>query len=245
MRDSSVTVIMGTLNEIDGMKWFMPRLKKEWYDELIIVDGGSNDGTIEYCKENGYPIFIQSGRGLPNAYDEAFKRCIGDIVVTITPDGNSVPELIPQLVEKICQGFDMIIASRYLGKAKSEDDDLFTAFGNRMFTALINFLFRAHYTDTLIGLRAYRRQAIEAMCLFDQDKQGWLKRRFFEMNSWEGAASIRAAKLKLKICETPGDEPRRIGGRRKLSIVRNGFGMLFQIFHELIIGCNFTKYKPK
>lgn len=64
-----VTVILPTLNEIDGMKWFMPRLKKEWCDELIIVDGGSTDGTIEFCRENGYPVFIQSKKGYANAFN--------------------------------------------------------------------------------------------------------------------------------------------------------------------------------
>lgn len=239
MRDDSVTIIIGTLNEIDGMKWFMPNLKKEWYDELIIVDGGSTDGTIEFCKANGYPVFVQPGRGLPNAYDDAFKRSTKSIIVTVTPDGNSLPEFIPQLIENIRQGYDMVIASRYLGTARSEDDDVFTAFGNRLFTSMINFMFRAHYTDTLVGLRAYRRQAIEAMRLCGQDEQGWLKKRFFEMNSWETGASIRAAKLKLKVSEIPADEPRRIGGKRKLSIIKNGLGVLFQILHEYIIGRNF------
>lgn len=223
----------------------MPRLKKEWYDELIIVDGGSTDGTVEYCRENGYPIFIQSGRGLPNAYDEAFERSTKDIIITITPDGNSLPEMVPVLLEKVRQGFDMVIASRYLDSAKSYDDDIFTAFGNQMFTKLINYLFKTHYTDTLVGLRAYRRSAIEKMRLCRMDKQGWFNKRFFLMNAWETGSSIRAAKLKLKVAEISADEPKRIGGMRKLSIVKNGFGVLFQILHEYLIGCNFSKHNPK
>lgn len=239
----SVTLILPTMNEIDGMKWFMPRLKKEWYDELIIIDGGSKDGTIEYCKENNFPVFIQSGRGLTNAYDEAFRLSTKDVVVTVTPDGNSIPELIPELIEKICEGYDMVIASRYLGLAKSSDDDIFTGFGNKLFTGIINLLFRAHYADTLVAFRAYRREAIHRMSLYDQDKQNWLKKRFFEMNSWETGSSIRAAKLKLKVSEIPGDEPKRIGGKRKLSIVKNGLGVLFQILHEFIIGNKFCSKK--
>ncbi len=231
-----VTVIAPTMNEIDGIKWFLPKLNKDWYDELIFADGGSKDGTVEYLKEKGYRVIIQTGVGLPNAYDEAYRLVTGDIIITITPDGNSLPELIPGMVEKIKEGYDMVIASRYLGGAKSEDDDVFTGFGNKMFTAIINFLFRASYTDTLVGLRAYSRAAIEKMRLYDQDRQGWLKARFCLMNSWETGASIRAAKLKLKVLSIPGDEPKRIGGERKMSIVRNGIGVVLQIAHEFFTG---------
>lgn len=229
-----VTIILPTLNEIDGLRWFMPRLKKEWYDELIVSDGGSTDGTLEYCRLHNYKVLMQSDKGLANAYDDAFKSSSNDIFITVTPDGNSLPELIPQLVEKILEGNDMVIASRYLDGARSYDDDAITALGNRMFTFIINVLFRAHYTDTLVAYRAYRREAIEKMDLEHRFKHKWLSRIVFDRDSWETASSIRAKKLKLKVCEIPGDEPLRIGGKRKMSIIKNGLGIVAQIAYELL-----------
>lgn len=235
----TVGIVLPTLNEIEGLKWFMPRLKKEWYDELLIVDGGSTDGTLEYCRQYGYPYFVQSGKGLANANNEAFARTKADILVEATPDGNSLPELIPSLIAKMDEGYDMVVVSRYLPPAKSYDDDPVTAFGNRMFTFFINVLFKAHYTDTLVGFRAWRREAILKMSLHDQFEQTWLKSRCMYMNCWDPASSIRAAALKLKTAEIAGDEPVRIGGARKLSIVRNGFGILLEIFHEFFLGPGF------
>jgi hypothetical protein len=159
-----------------------------------------------------------------------------------TPDGNSLPELNPLLAEKVAEGYDMVIASRYLGSARSEDDDIFTGFGNKLFTFMINLLFGGKYTDTLVGLRAYRRDAIDKMRLCGQEKQGWLRGNFLRMCSWEVCASIRAAKLKLKVYEIPGDEPKRIGGARKMSIIKNGFGILFEVTEEFFSGKKFLKY---
>ncbi len=45
-----VTLLIPTLNEITGMKAIMPHIKPQWYDQLLIVDGQSTDGTIEYVK---------------------------------------------------------------------------------------------------------------------------------------------------------------------------------------------------
>ncbi len=231
-----------TLNEIEGMKVFMPSLKPEWYDELIVVDGGSNDGTIEYCKENGYPIVVQSGKGLPLGYVEGIDYCTKDIVITITPDGNSCSYLIPVLTAKIEEGYDMVIASRYLGDAKSYDDDLFTGFGNKMFTKTINWVFGSSYTDCLVGLRAYKREALLAMHMDKHEQENWIRNNFFYMNSWETGSSIRATKLQLKVTEIPGDEPERIGGVRKLSISRNGLGVVLQILFEWQNRLKFTSY---
>ena len=197
--ETGVTLIIPTLNEIKGMQEIMPKIKKEWYDELLIVDGGSTDGTIEYCRENNYPVFVQSGRGLPNAETEALHRSTKEIYILFTPDGNSIPDLIPVLAAKIKEGFDMVIASRYLGSAKSYDDDIWTGFGNKLFTIMVRVLFKANYTDTLVGLRAYRRDAILRMGLHKQEEENFLRKNFFYMNSWELGSCLRAAKLKLKV----------------------------------------------
>ena len=56
------TLFIPTFNEIDGMKVIMPRIKKEWVDQIIIADGGSTDGTVEYANECGYEVFVQKKR---------------------------------------------------------------------------------------------------------------------------------------------------------------------------------------
>jgi len=234
-----VTLILPTLNEIDGMRWFMPQLENGSIDQIIVADGGSTDGTLEYCREHHYPVLIQSRQGLPNAQEEVFPLIKNEIIVMSTPDGNSLPELIPEMVAKIRQGYDMVIASRYAGTAKSEDDDVMTAFGNRMFTGMVNLFFGGRYTDSLVGFRAYRRSAVLKMGLPRISGQSWITRCFWRMNSWETGSSIRAAKLKLKVCDIPGDEPKRVGGVRKMSIIKSGLGTLFQIIREAWIGNRF------
>ena len=42
-----MVIIVLTLDEIDGVRAIMPQVKKEWADEIVFVDGGSKDGTVE------------------------------------------------------------------------------------------------------------------------------------------------------------------------------------------------------
>lgn len=229
------TLILPTLNELGGMKEIMPKIKKEWYDQIIIVDGGSTDGTIEYAKENGYCVYEQKGKGLRQGLREMWGMVTGDIVITFSPDGNCIPELIPSLIKEMAKGYDMVIASRYAGKAKSYDDDAITKFGNWMFTAMINILFGAHYADALGIYRAYKTDLIgkldmnkDAKFIEEAEKAGILI-------GWEPQLSIRCAKRKLKVAEIPGDEPARIYGERKMRPFKSGSVMLAQILYEIFV----------
>ena len=227
------TLMVLTLNEIEGMKAVMPRVKREWCDQILVVDGGSTDGTVEWAREQGYEVYLQKQRGFRHAYVEALSMVIGDAILTFSPDGNSVPELIPPLISKLSEGYDMVVASRYLPPAKSYDDDLITGFGNWFFTKTVNVLHGGKYTDAMVIYRAYRKQIIYDLELDKDEGFAVAEKLFHTKVSWEPLLSVRAAKRKLRIAEIPGDEPPRIGGERKLKILQWGGAYYFMFIREL------------
>jgi glycosyltransferase involved in cell wall biosynthesis len=218
------TLFIPTLNEIDGIKVIMPQIKREWVDEIIFIDCNSTDGTPEWLREHGYRVIPQRSRGLALAYWECFEVMAGDVIIVFTPDGNSVPEAIPALVDKMKEGYDLVVASRYLGHARSQDDDVITGFGNWMFTRLMNILFGTNYTDVLVSYRAFKISVVKELDL-TRSRHPLLEQELM----------IRAFKHGLKTTEIPADEPKRIGGVRKMKIIYNGCAVLYGILRELFV----------
>lgn len=228
-----VTLCVMTLNEIDSIKIIMPEVDRSIFEQILVIDGGSTDGTVEWCKDQGYEVYVQKKRGLRHAYLEALPYIRGDAMVTFSPDGNSLTEVLPDLVAEINKGWDMVIVSRYLGDATSEDDSLITRFGNWMFTTLINVLHGGKYTDAMVIYRAYKKSLFADLKLDDETAFRIPEKLFFTRVSVEPLLSVRAARAGLKITEIPGSEPKRIGGERKLQIIRWGLAFIYQIFVEL------------
>lgn len=228
-----VTLLIPTLNEIEGMKKTMPFIDRSWVDQIIILDGGSTDGTVEYAKENGYFLYSQKGKGLRRGYAEVLEHAIGDVVITFSPDGNSLPELIPPLIKKMEEGYDMVIVSRYREGAKSYDDDAVTGFGNKMFTGIINLLFGGKYTDAMVIYRAWKKEVVVKLDINKEFKFPFWEDMIGIWVSWEPLLSIRFAKRKLKCAEIPGDEPKRTTGIRKMRPLITGSAVLFQVIQEV------------
>lgn len=228
------TLICCTWNEIDGMKAIMPLIDRSWVDQIIILDGGSVDGTIEWAREQGYFVYVQQKPGIRNAYMEVLPFVEGDVIITFSPDGNSIAGLLPLLVDKMREGYDMVIVSRYLDQAKSEDDDILTGFGNWFYTRTVNLLFNGSYTDVMVMYRAYKKQLIYDLELDREEPYRAPEKLFNTKISWEPMLSARAARRKLKIGEIPGDEPPRIGGERKLQIWRWGAAYYFQFLRDFL-----------
>jgi glycosyltransferase involved in cell wall biosynthesis len=225
-----ISLILPTLNEAEGLRWFLTELKKlETPLEVIVADGHSTDGTLDVCREFGHTGFTQTGLGVPGASNEALSFCHGDTIVVASPDGNCIPLDIFRLAYEIDQGYDVVVGSRYLPPAKSLDDDILTSLGNFCFSKLMSLLFRRTCTDALTCFRAYRRDAISRLRLAEPTVVGKLH---YIGNGWEIPSFCRAVKLGLKIKEISTIEPERLYGSRKMRVVRNGLMALAQILYE-------------
>jgi glycosyltransferase involved in cell wall biosynthesis len=234
----TTTLLILTWNEIDGMRAVLPQIQRQWVNQILVMDGGSSDGTVEFAKSLGLEVLRQKGKGLRKAYEEAWPHITGDWVITFAPDGSSVVDRIPVLIEKMHEGYDMVIASRYREGAKSEDDDWLTAFGNWMFTTSINLCFGGHYTDSMVMFRIYRRELALKLNIFDDSAYQPMERWFRTATGCEPLLSMRAAKNKFRVGEIPSDEPKRVGGVRKLQPFRWGMVHLIQIARELFSRSN-------
>lgn len=229
----TTTLLALTLNELDGVKTILPRIDPSWCEQVLVVDGGSTDGTIEWARDNGYDVYVQKRKGIRFAYLEVLPIIEGDVVVTISPDGNCPPEAIPRLLDKMREGCDLVIASRYKDEAKSEDDGPVTALGNWLFTHTVNLLHGGSYTDAMVIFRAFRRDLVYELDLHKEESYALPERLFHTIISWEPLMSVRAAKRRKKIAEIAVDEPPRIAGKRKLQLFRWGAAYYFQFWREL------------
>jgi len=218
----SVIVFVLTLDEIDGVSEIMPKIKKEWADKIIFVDGGSTDGTIEKAKELGFEVIHQKNQGEGNACRVGTDATESDFIMFFSPDGNDVPDDIPKLIEKTNEGYDIVHISRFGKNSVSEDANWLDRFGNNMFTFLVNTFFGGNYSDALNGFRIIRRKIWDG-----------LKTDAQYLNI-EQQTCIRLAKLKIPIFEINGKEPKRIGGERKMRPLTTGAQLSYQIIKEFI-----------
>ncbi len=228
------TLVLLTLNEIDGLKALFDKIPLNSADEVVAVDAGSTDGTREFFKGKGIRIIDQKTLGRGEAFRVALRNTTGDVLLYFSPDGNEDPNDIPILFKKIEEGYDLVIASRFMKGARNEEDDQvfrWRAWVNRAFTYMANLLWntREYVHDCINGFRVIRREVLEEINTDEVD---------FPI---EYQMTIRCMKLKKKIAEIPTYEGNRIGGEVKAKSFPVGWGHIKVFLKELINGYGFTK----
>ena len=214
-------LIIPTLNEIDGMKTVVSKIKKEWVDEIIIVDGGSTDGTVEEAKKQNLIVVQQTTKGKHGAaIFDGFEYTDADILIMFGADGNNEVEEIPKILSKTMEGYDQVIVTRFGKSSINEDAGIIDGFGNRLFTSLVNIFFKGHLTDTLSSSRSITRKAWNE-----------LKVDFFSMGLVY-QMSIRGLIKKQKIIDIIGNERPRIGGVRKMHRISTSIGLISCLIKE-------------
>ena len=218
----TTALIITTLNEITGVKKIIPKIKKEWVDEILFVDGGSTDGTIEEARRMGFKVIIQKQKGHGAAVLEGVNAIKSDNFILFGPDGNDEPEKIPELIEKMKEGYDQVLVTRFGKGSVNLDAGIIDTFGNKLFTFLANVFFGGYWTDTLNESRIISKKAFQELN-FDA----------MDLSSTQ-QMSIRGLKRRQKICEIIGNEGERIGGVRKMKPLSVGVSLSLGIIKEFI-----------
>src|SRR6267378_289207 len=118
MLRSRVALVIPTLNEEEAIGGVIAAVPPGAVDDIIVVDTGSADRTVERARAAGARVVSLRERGYGRACRagaEAAENC--DIVAFLDGDGSDCPELIPRLVEPIADGrYDFVIGSRIRGE---------------------------------------------------------------------------------------------------------------------------------
>jgi len=165
----SISIVVPTYKECENLPELIHRIQKVKEDhnlnlELIIVDDNSKDGSEEYVQSLGYPwcrIFVRRDeKGLSSAVLKGFTEAQGDIFVVMDADLSHPPEKIPELIEQIQVGADMVMGSRYVPGGKTDEEwGLFRWLNSKIATLLARPL--TSVKDPMSGFFALPRRIYE------------------------------------------------------------------------------------
>src|SRR5581483_11053591 len=162
---AAVTVVIPTLNEAENLPHVLPAIPPAY--EVLIVDGGSADGTVDVAQQlrPSCRVLRQPGHGKGDALAHGFAEATGDIIVTLDADGSTDASEIPRFVETLRAGADFAKGSRFLDGGGSADITRVRRLGNHMLSRLVNFLYGCVYTDLCYGYNAFWRRCIPSLAV--------------------------------------------------------------------------------
>ena len=131
---SEISIILPAKNEAESLHTLLPALRTEFPgEEIIVVDDGSTDRTVEICKQHGVHVIshlYSMGNGA--AIKTGARNASGTILMFMDADGQHRPEDIRGLIDLINNGYDMAVGAREL--------DTHASFGRRIANSIYNKL---------------------------------------------------------------------------------------------------------
>ncbi|PWU24053.1 glycosyltransferase family 2 protein [Candidatus Cerribacteria bacterium 'Amazon FNV 2010 28 9'] len=227
MSSKKAIIIVPTYNEKENVVKLIPVLEEvfagihNWDMHVLFVDDSSPDGTADevkkFAKKNKHVhVHINpQKRGLGAAYLSGMKEAFGelgaDVVFEFDADFSHDPAKIPDFLNKIDQGFDMVIGSRYIkgGSIPSDwgfDRKVLSVIGN-LFITFVFTDFRIH--DWTSGYRAITKKVYEFVVdeMSDPKLSGY---------TFQAAFLRKAVRKGFKVAEVPFAFVDRKIGKSKL-----------------------------
>lgn len=207
MRAPSATLFLLSYNEREAFEKLLPLIPLQLFNRVVGIDPGSTDGTLELYENAGIPYVLQPTRGRGNAFIQAQDLCETDQLVFFSTDGNEDPADLPRVLAFLDEGYDMVIAGRFVlpGSASDNSDDpfLIRRYGSMTYSLIVRLLWRSGVYDACNGFRGYKLEAMKRM------------RLDAPLHDIEIQSTIRAARLGMRVKEFPTREQLRMGGYHK------------------------------
>ena len=143
-----LTLLIPANKESESLPIFLNELKEYDFKKLIVLQKEDQETIDSILKFKEIEICVQKSKGYGNALKEGINKINTDYFCIINADGSMDPKYLIQMLEE-CKNNDFIFASRYLNGGGSEDDDLVTLIGNKIFTFLGNFFYDLNLSDIL------------------------------------------------------------------------------------------------
>jgi len=200
-----ILVIIPTYNEADNILKIIPEVLKNTSTEdefnILVVDDNSPDGTAALVEnlnnENVHLIKREKKSGLGTAYVAGFRYAIEnkyDIVFEMDADFSHDPKYLSGFVEKIKEGFDLVIGSRYVNGISVLNwplRRLILSYVANVYTRMVTGL---KVMDTTAGFMCYRVTALKQINLDDLKSNGY---------SFQIEMKFKFYKKGFKIIEVP------------------------------------------
>jgi len=160
----SVMVGIPAYNEEQNIGWLVAAAKVS-ADLVVVANDASTDNTAKNAEDEGAIVVTHKiNKGYGGACLTLFQmaqKYQPDIFITMDADGQHDPDDIPRFIQKMVEGYDVVIGSRFLGSNKCEKIPLYRKFGIMTIDRATNIASKGAVciTDTLCGFRAFSKNA--------------------------------------------------------------------------------------
>jgi glycosyltransferase involved in cell wall biosynthesis len=230
-----ISVVIPAWNEANNLPHVLKALP-EGLHEVILVDGHSQDDTIEIARRFRPDVKIvqQTRRGKGNALACGFAVITGDVVIMLDADGSADPGEIPAFVAALADGAEFAKGTRFDAGGRSHDITRFRRVGNAGLNRLVNLLFRTRYTDLCYGYNAFRVDLLPLLDLppVEPATHSPAVRLWGDGFEIETLINVRVARAGARITEVGSTELPRLNGVSNLRAIPDGIRVLRTILAE-------------